>query len=138
VAALLAAWVAGLVLLRRALLRGREVRTGPVWSCGYEAVGPRMQYTATGFPDPLTGALGGPIATSVEREGPDGYFPASARYVERRADAAGERFVVPLVRRFVGALGRVKALQTGRLQLYLLYVLATLVLLLAYELVIAP
>jgi hypothetical protein len=97
-----------------------------------------MQYTATGFPDPLTGALGGPIATSVEREGPDGYFPASARYVERRADAAGERFVVPLVRRFVGALGRVKALQTGRLQLYLLYVLATLVLLLAYELVIAP
>jgi formate hydrogenlyase subunit 3/multisubunit Na+/H+ antiporter MnhD subunit len=138
VAALLAVLVGGLVLLRRALLRGREVRTGPVWGCGYEAVGPRMQYTASGFPDPLTGPLGGAVARTVEREGPDGYFPPAARYLERPADAAGERFVAPLVRRFVATLGRAKALQAGRLQLYLLYVLATLVLLLAWELVIAP
>jgi len=138
VAALLAVLVGGLVLLRRALLRGREVRTGPVWGCGYEAVGPRMQYTASGFPDPLTGPLGGAVARNLDRVDPEGYFPAAAHYQDRMKDAAGERVVVPLVRRFVDALGRVRVLQAGRLQLYLLYVLATLVLLLAWELVIAP
>ncbi len=130
---------AGLAWLRSFLLRRREIRTGPVWGCGYEAIGPRLQYTATGFPEPVTGPLGSAVPRSrVDRRDPEGYFPAAAHYHDRMADAAGERVVVPLVRRFVSALGRVKALQAGRLQLYLLYVLATLVILLAWQLVISP
>ena len=58
--------------------------------------------------------------------------------MDRMADAAGDRLVVPVVRRFVAALGRFRVLQTGRLSLYLLYVLATLVVLLAWELVLSP
>ncbi|MGC3995997.1 MAG: proton-conducting transporter membrane subunit [Anaeromyxobacter sp.] len=134
----LVALVALLALGRARLLRGREVRTGPVWGCGYEALGPRMQYTASGFPDPAIGPLAGVVSRTVERERPDGYFPAGARFVQRHADAAGERFVMPMVRRFLEVLGRVRALQAGRLQLYLLYVLATLVLLLAWQIGVAP
>jgi hydrogenase-4 component B len=138
VAALVIALVAGLAWLRGRLLRGREVREGAVWACGYEAVGPRLQYTATGFPDPLTGPLGGAVPRRVDRAGPEGYFPRAAHYLDRMADAAGERLVVPVVRRLVAAMGRVRVLQAGRLSLYLLYVLATLVALLAWELVISP
>jgi hydrogenase-4 component B len=137
-AALLVVLVAGLSWLRARLLRGREVREGPVWACGYEAVGPRLQYTASGFPEPVTGPLGGAVPRRIDQAGPDGYFPAAAHYLDRMADAAGEQLVVPAVRRFVAALGRVRAVQAGRLQLYLLYVLATLVALLAWELVISP
>jgi len=137
-AAILLALAATLFWLRARLLRGRDVRRGPVWGCGYEALSPRVQYTATGFPEPLTGPLGAAVPRSVDRAGPDGYFPGAAHYHDRMADAAGERVVVPLVRRFVAALGRVRVFQAGRLQLYLLYVLATLVLLLAWELVISP
>jgi hydrogenase-4 component B len=137
-AATLLALVAGLTWLRARLLRGRAVREGPVWACGYEQVGPRLQYTASGFPEPLTGPLTGAVPRRLDRAGPDGYFPAAAHYLDRMADAAGEQLVVPVVRRFVAALGRIRALQAGRLQLYLLYVLATLVLLLAWELVISP
>jgi hydrogenase-4 component B len=130
---------AGLAWLRTSLLRRRELRSGPVWGCAYEAVGPRLQYTATGFPEPVTGPLGSAVPRSrVDRQDPANYFPTGAHYHDRMADAAGERVVVPLVRRFVDALGRVKVLQAGRLQLYLLYVLATLVILLAWQLVIAP
>ena len=137
-AAVLVALAAALFWLRSRLLRGRDVRRGPVWGCGYEALSPRVQYTATGFPEPLTGPLGGAVPRDVDRAGPDGYFPAAAHYLDRMTDAAGERVVVPLVRRFVAALGRVRVFQAGRLQLYLLYVLATLVLLLAWELGISP
>jgi hydrogenase-4 component B len=136
--ALALAFAGGLALLRVRLLAGREVREGPVWGCGYEAIGPRLQYTASSFPDPLLGPLGGAVPRTVDRQGPEGYFPAAAHYHDRMADAAGERLVVPLVQRLLGALSRVRVVQAGRLQLYLLYVLATLVLLLAYELVISP
>jgi hydrogenase-4 component B len=126
--------VATLAGLRLRLLARRDVRAGPVWGCGYEAPSARMQYTAGGFPEPAIGLLGGFLARSVARAGPTGLFPDGARYTERRTDAAGERLVLPLVRRFVDALGRVKVIQAGRLQLYLLYVLATLVALLAWQL----
>jgi hydrogenase-4 component B len=137
-AAVLLACAVGLAFLRRFLLRGREVREGPVWGCGYEAVGPRLQYTASGFPDPVIAPLGGAVPRRVDRHDPEGYFPGEAHYHDRMADAAGERVVLPLVHRFVQALGRVRVLQAGRLQLYLLYVLAALVLLLAWQLVLSP
>jgi hydrogenase-4 component B len=136
--AVLLACGAAVAGLRRLLLRGREVREGPVWGCAYEAPGPRLQYTASGFPDPLIAPLGGAVPRRVDRRDPEGYFPAAAHYHDRMADAAGEQVVLPLLRRFVGALGRVKVLQAGRLQLYLLYVLAALVALLAWQLVLSP
>jgi hypothetical protein len=78
----------------------------------------------------------GLVARTVERVGPAGYFPSSARHVERLVDAAGDRFLVPLARRAMTALGRARVLQRGRLQLYLLYVLATLIALLAWQLLV--
>ena len=46
---------------------------------------------------------------------------------------AGERVLVPAVRRVVGLLGRVRVLQQGRIQLYLAYVLLTLLVLLVWQ-----
>jgi hydrogenase-4 component B len=135
---LLVVLVAALTGLRALLLRRREVRAGETWGCGYEAPGARMQYTAASFPAPALGTFEALLARTVARAGPDGYFPATARHDERLADTAGERFVVPLSRRFLQALARVRGLQSGRLQLYLLYVLATLIALLAWQLVLSP
>jgi formate hydrogenlyase subunit 3/multisubunit Na+/H+ antiporter MnhD subunit len=127
-----------LAVARGYLLRDREVRAAATWGCGYEAPSPRIQYTAAGFPGPALAPFEPLVPRTVEREGPDGYFPASARYVERLTDAAGDRFLLPLSRRVLYALGRVRVLQAGRLQLYLLYVLATLIGLLAWQLLLAP
>jgi hydrogenase-4 component B len=120
------------------VLRRREVRAGRTWGCGYEAPSARMQYTAASFPAPALGTFEGLVSRTVEGGPPEGYFPTTARREERLADAAGERFVVPLARRFLEGLARVRALQGGRLQLYLLYVLATLIALLAWQLGIRP
>ncbi len=71
---------------------------------------------------------------AVRAERPEGYFPRGARVEEHVGDVAGERLLVPLVRRVLDAAGRVRVLQQGRMQLYLAYVLATLLLLLVWQL----
>jgi hydrogenase-4 component B len=133
VAALLAGAIAVLVVARMALLRGRPVRVVPTWACGYPRVTPRMQYTAASFAEPVLAPFGSVLHRTVHAELPSGYFPAGARYDEHVADMAGERLLVPAVRRVVGMLGSVRVLQQGRLQLYLAYVLVTLLVLLVWQ-----
>jgi len=48
-------------------------------------------------------------------------------------EGAGERLLVPAVRRVLDAAGRLRVLQAGRIQLYLAYVLATLLVLLVWQ-----
>lgn len=125
--------IAFVAALRAALLRGREVRTRSTWGCGYEAPSSRMQYTAMSFPKPLLDAF--PlIFTRLRREAPQGYFPQRARRHERLGDITVERLVVPTRRRALDALGFIRVMQSGLVQLYLAYILMTLILLLVWQL----
>lgn len=133
VAVALVGAVAVLVLARAALLRTAPVRTAPTWACGYPAMTPRMQYTAASFAQPVLAPFGGVIHRTTLAELPSGYFPHSARVDEHVADMAGERLLVPLVRRFLRDAGRLRVLQQGRIQLYLAYVLVTLLVLLVWQ-----
>jgi hypothetical protein len=93
-----------------------------------------MQYTAASFAEPVLEPFAGAIPRHVHQEGPEGFFPARARYEEHLGDMAGERFLVPATRRAAEALSRLKVIQQGRLQLYLVYIAATLVALLVWQL----
>jgi hydrogenase-4 component B len=134
VAVVLLALIGFLALLRRALLRGRHVVRGATWGCGYPAPTPRMQYTAASFAAPVLAPFAALIPKRVRQDGPAGYFPEKARYEEHLGDMAGERFLVPVTRRVVKALLRLKVIQQGRLQLYLVYIAVTLVALLVWQL----
>jgi hypothetical protein len=46
--------VGALFLVRRRVIAGRVIRTVTTWDCGYAAPNARMQYTASGFAQPLT------------------------------------------------------------------------------------
>lgn len=132
-AAMLLAVGGALALVRAALLKRRSVATAPTWACGYTGVTPRMQYTAASFAEPVLAPFGGLIQRRVDAELPAGYFPAAAHYEDHVADAAGERLLVPAVRRVVAVFGRFRVLQQGRVQLYLAYVLLTLLALLVWQ-----
>lgn len=125
---------AALALARTALLRRRAVTTGATWGCGYEAPGPRMQYTAASFARPLLEPFAAVVSARLDREGPEGYFPKRARYETHVGDMAGERFLLPAYQRVVGLFRHVRELQHGRIQIYLAYILVTLVLLLLWQL----
>jgi NADH:ubiquinone oxidoreductase subunit 5 (subunit L)/multisubunit Na+/H+ antiporter MnhA subunit len=134
VAAVLVTLVMLLGLLRMALLRHREVSGAATWGCGYAAPGPRMQYTAASFAEPILALFAPVIHSRVDEEGPAGYFPARAHREEHPGDMAGERLVLPATRLVVRALSRVHAIQQGRLQIYLVYIAVTLVALLVWQL----
>ena len=124
-----------LLLLRRGLLAGRDVRAAVTWDCGYTAPTPRMQYTASSFVQPLTALFRPLLGTNVRTVPPVGPFPQEASFSTETPDAAHEHLYAPFFRAAERAATRMRWLQHGRLQLYVLYVAATLVVLLFWELV---
>jgi hydrogenase-4 component B len=74
------------------------------------------------------------VPAAVRREEPKGLFPLRAAYDEQLVDTAGERVLVPGARRFIALVSRLHVLQHGRVHLYLLYIMLTLVALLIWQL----
>ena len=116
--------VATIWLWRRSLLRTRHVTEGPTWGCGFERQTPRMQYTASSFATPLLDAFGGMSGVRTHR----GAFVFHTTAV----DLVRERLVVPLWTHVREWALHLRAIQHGRLHVYLLYVIVTLVAVLAY------
>ena len=130
----LALVVVVLALLRLALLRGREVTHEGTWGCGYAAPEPsdavHGQFVRTASPRTFCSDHPCP----VDEDGPSGYFPVGARYDEHIGDVMAEGFLIPGTRRVVRVLSQLRVIQQGRVQLYIVYIVATLVALLVWQL----
>ena len=134
VASVLVSLILLLTLLRYALLRRRDVKVAATWGCGYPAPTARMQYTATSFAQPLLTPFASVLHVQMQSEGPEGFFPRRARYDEHLGDMAGERMLVPASQWIVHTLSQLRILQHGRIHLYLVYIFATLIMLLVWQL----
>ena len=134
VAAAAAALALALTLLRALLLRGRAVGSAGTWDCGYVKPGARMQYTSSSFAQPLTAMFKGLLATRRKGRRIDTPFPEHAELSTETADAFAERIFLPGFRGIGGVFSRLRWLQHGRLQLYVLYIAAALVILLVWRL----
>jgi hydrogenase-4 component B len=133
-ATVLVALIAALVLLRARLLTARPVTQAATWGCGYPHATARMQYTSASFADPALAPFSSALQIRNVGGMPDGIFPAEAHYEKHVGDMAGERVLVPAWRRFLRAARRLRVIQHGRIQLYLVYILATLVALVLWQL----
>jgi hydrogenase-4 component B len=133
-ATVLVALIAALAWLRAWLLKARPVALAATWGCGYPHPTPRMQYTATSFADPVLAPFASVLQIRTHGGLPDGIFPTKAHFEKHVGDMAGERVLVPAWRRFLHAAHGLRVIQHGRMQLYLVYVLATLVALLLWQL----
>jgi hypothetical protein len=126
--------VAGLAAVRRRLLAGREVTEAGTWDCGYLKPDARMQYTASSFAQPLTTLFHGVLGTRERASAPKGLFPKTAFFGSETTDVFKERFFKPVFLAIESALARMRWLQHGRLQLYVLYIAVTLLVLLIWKL----
>jgi hydrogenase-4 component B len=122
-----------LLLLRRGLLARREVRDTVTWGCGYAAPTSRMQYSASSFVAPLTGLFHPLLGTHERAAPPRGLFPRESSLRTETPDIAREHLYAPLFEAVRRTASRFRGLQHGRVQLYVLYIAATLVLLLVWE-----
>ncbi len=123
-----------LVMFRRALLVGKPVTQSVTWSCGYAAPTARMQYTASSFSLPLAQLFRVFLRTRLKERQPAGYFPHSAALESYTPDVAYVKLARPLGRMVKHALARLRWIQQGRVQLYLLYMFVTLLVLLMWKL----
>jgi formate hydrogenlyase subunit 3/multisubunit Na+/H+ antiporter MnhD subunit len=125
--------VALLALARRLLLRGRDVREAVTWDCGYVAPSPTMQYTASSFAQPIVGLFRSLLGTRKRVSSPEIHFPDSAHLETETPDLGREGIYEPLVESAGGALRRILILQHGRLHVYVLGLVVTLLALLLWQ-----
>jgi hydrogenase-4 component B len=123
-----------LVLWRYAQLARRPAGETVTWDCGYARPTPRMQYTASSFARPLTLLFGGFLRTRTTRVAPAGPFPQQAALATETPDVFRDALFRPVFRLASGTLAKLRWLQHGRVQLYVLYILLTLVVLLVWKL----
>ena len=126
----------GVVSLVFLLLHARRktIHKGPLWDCGFEKVTPRMQYTATAFSMPVRRIFGFYFHVR-ERQ-------VSKHLLDHKAFIKSIRYSLKTRDRFMGWLYQPVAdvsfwiarkagkLQQGRIQVYLIYSFATIILLL--------
>ena len=104
------------------------------WDCGYAAGGPRIQYTASSFAQMLVGLFRWAVLPDEHRPGLSGVFPAAGqRFESHTPDPVLDRLLLPGMTRGRTLLGLARVIQAGRIQAYLLYIVVTLVVLLAWS-----
>ena len=119
-------------LWRRRGLGRAGMRRGPVWGCGYLFPSARMQYTASSFVQPLTAQFGLFIRNREAVAPPQGYFPQAAAYSSDSGDPVLRLLFAPTFRWFDRVASRLNVIQHGHTHIYVLYVAATLVVLLLW------
>lgn len=125
---LLALVLVGLWLRRRAKGAPDTVST---WGCGYALPGPRMQYTASSFADFLVGLFRFGLRTEQRGGEVGGAFPAPGHFHSQTPDTVLDRLLYPACRGVARGFTWLRArVQNGLIAVYLLYVAATLCVLL--------
>jgi hydrogenase-4 component B len=126
--------VGGLVLVRRWLLAGRSVEQAGTWDCGYVTPTARMQYTGSSFVQPIVRMFRGVLVSRRKFTPPEGLLPTGSQFSTRTPDMFRETVWQPMFAYVGGALSRFRSLQHGQLQLYVLYLVLTLIALLIWKL----
>ena len=104
----------------------RSAASGPTWDCGYAAPSPRMQYTSSSFAAMVVGFLSWALRPSVGLDAPSGLFPLPSTFRTHVPDTVLDRAVLPLSRAGGRSLRWFRWVQHGNVQLYIVYILATL------------
>lgn len=125
--AALGAVLGAVFLFRRVTRRGRA--RALTWDCGYAAPQARMQYTAGSFAGVITGWWEWILRRDRHVHRPDGSFPVRANFAEDTPETVLETVFKPAADRVMRAAAMARGFQHGRLQSYLLYLVAGIALL---------
>ncbi len=120
--------------LRRRLLHNRSVRESGTWSCGYQFGTPRIQYTDASFSEPTAKLFSSAMGLRIQVQRDDSYFPDHGQFAISAPDRLRTGLFTPLFEAVERACNALKIVQHGRIHLYILYILATVVALLVWGL----
>lgn len=119
----------GLIVWSRKSVRA----DGPTWGCGYVMPTERMQYTGRSFAEMIAEhLLPRFLRPRVKREKPQGLFPSRGNFTAECPDPVSRKMYEPFFRRWAERFSRLRILQQGRVNVYLVYIVLTVVLTLAW------
>jgi hydrogenase-4 component B len=108
-------------------LRATAVTAARTWGCGYVRPSPRMQYTSSSFAQMVVGFFSKVLLPITNAPHIHRLFPSATQFHSEVPDAVLDRAIWPMFRLLAGLVTRLRVLQHGSIQLYLLYVFAALV-----------
>lgn len=109
--------------------RANGLRRSLTWDCGYREPTPRIQYTGGSFSGIAAGWFSWIFRPLRKFRRPRGPFPTVAIHLERIPETMLENLIQPAGRLILSLSHAVRGLQHGRLQAYILYLVAGLVIL---------
>jgi hydrogenase-4 component B len=122
--AVLYAWLAA---------RARGAPAAATWDCAVAAPVARAQYTASSFADTLVGLLTWILRPVREAPTLLRIFPRAASFRSHLPDTVLDRAVLPAASAAARGLAWLRPIQQGSIHLYLVYILATVVVLLMWR-----
>ncbi len=120
------------LLLRKLLYLRKEISRGPTWGCGFTQPSVRIQYTGSSYAMSIIDFFRPFVQIRTRYSGINRIFPDRASYTTRVDDIAEtamvERFVTPLLY----LLSKLRWIQHGHIQLYIGYIIVTIIALLLF------
>jgi hypothetical protein len=108
------------------------------WGCGFPYGTPRIQYTGSSFGWPLVQSFAQFLRPKRKVQRPAGCFPAVGELETHIADVVMSRGYQPLFAAIARGMQRLWPLQHGRVQLYLLYIVGTVLVVFVIEALWSP
>ena len=123
-----------LAFLRKVFLNAYPVRQTETWGCGFMAYSPRAQYTASSFAKPILKIFRTILIFRVHTIFLKKYFPTETPLSSSVADASEDLFFRPIFYLIKKISRKLKWIQSGHTQKYLLYIFFFLLFLLIWKL----
>jgi hydrogenase-4 component B len=120
------------LLARRHLIQRSTEQVG-TWDCGYVAPGPTMQYSSSSFAQTLVGIFSWALRPKISNPNTRGIFPRKGAFTSHVDDLVLDGVLIPAAELGSRAAKRMRWLQRGSMQAYLLYIFLALIVLLLWR-----
>ncbi len=124
-----------LVLFKRIAMKFLPIGRSQTWGCGYSLPTSRMQYSASSFAEPILRIFRNVLGYAVVGNKSVGYFPKEEHVTSHVAEASEDLIFRPIFRFIQFISLKLKVIQFGYTQLYLLYIFIFLLILLAWKMI---
>ncbi len=106
---------------------------GPTWGCGYLKPTERMQYTGRSFSEIIVEyLLPRFLRPRTRSKPPGGLFPSKSDFDSECNDPISEKVYEPFFHRWAERFSRLRIFQQGSLHVYLIYIVLTVIIALAW------
>jgi len=120
------------LLLRKLFYLKKEITSGSTWGCGFTQPTVKMQYTGTSYAMSIVDFFRPFVDIKTNYSGIRRIFPGRTTYTSHVDDIAEKTLMERIVSPTLYLLGKLRWIQHGHIQLYIAYIVATIIVLLFF------